>query len=281
MAAAVISDTTKPEERAKGFGIIGASFGFGFVFGPAISALTVGISSSLPFIIAGIVSLVAVLMTWIYLPETNQHIGEVKHGKLFDFPKLFHTLFDGNTGRTFLISLIYSLGFSAYVTTFFPFAKNVLHLSDTFNSIIFTLIGIIGIFAQAIFIPYTSKRFGEKYALTGFLLFVTLLFAAMIPVRSVVLFTVLVLVHALFNQGIFPLVQTVLSKETDAKSQGSMQGLNSSYQSVGQIIGPIIGGALASQYVSLTFLAPVVFSVICFFLSLSVMKKGSKPESAF
>src|SRR4051812_29218964 len=42
VAFAVISDSTKPEERAKAFGLIGSAFNFGFVFGPAISALTVG-----------------------------------------------------------------------------------------------------------------------------------------------------------------------------------------------------------------------------------------------
>src|SRR3989344_5698530 len=33
VVAAVISDTTEPKDRARGFGIIGASFGFVFIFG--------------------------------------------------------------------------------------------------------------------------------------------------------------------------------------------------------------------------------------------------------
>ena len=56
-AAAVISDSTDLKDRAKGFGIIGASFGFGFVFGPAIAAATVGFGTNVPFIIAGFLSL--------------------------------------------------------------------------------------------------------------------------------------------------------------------------------------------------------------------------------
>src|SRR5690349_20419156 len=35
VAFAVISDSTKPEERAKSFGLISSAFNFGFVFGPA------------------------------------------------------------------------------------------------------------------------------------------------------------------------------------------------------------------------------------------------------
>lgn len=75
---AVISDSTKPEQRAKAFGLVGAAFNFGFIFGPAIAAFTVGISEALPFVIAGVITLIAALLTYLYLPETNIHMGEVK-----------------------------------------------------------------------------------------------------------------------------------------------------------------------------------------------------------
>ncbi|MBI2641538.1 MFS transporter [Candidatus Roizmanbacteria bacterium] len=69
---------------------MGASWGFGFIFGPAISALTVSYSASLPFIVAGIVTFLAVVLTAVFLPETNKHIGQVKHSPLFNFSRLFH-----------------------------------------------------------------------------------------------------------------------------------------------------------------------------------------------
>ncbi len=37
-AQAYIADITKPEDRAKGMGLIGAAFGLGFIIGPALSA---------------------------------------------------------------------------------------------------------------------------------------------------------------------------------------------------------------------------------------------------
>src|SRR3989344_8135631 len=50
VASAVISDTTETKDRARGFAIIGASFGFGFAFGPAISSFTVGFGNARPFL---------------------------------------------------------------------------------------------------------------------------------------------------------------------------------------------------------------------------------------
>src|SRR5258708_3254639 len=100
---AVISDTTKPQECAKAFGFIGSAFSFGFIFGPAIAALTLGYGSAVPFLIAGVITIIATIFTALYLPETNQHMGEVQKGKLFDFPMMWKTLFDPNVGVTFVI----------------------------------------------------------------------------------------------------------------------------------------------------------------------------------
>src|SRR5438046_5402783 len=50
VAFAVISDSTEPQDRAKAFGLIGSAFSFGFVFGLAIAALTVGFGQAITFI---------------------------------------------------------------------------------------------------------------------------------------------------------------------------------------------------------------------------------------
>ena len=59
-ASAYIADVTKPEERAKGMGLIGMAFGLGFIFGPAIGGLLADIpvhgrNGSVPcFVAAGL-----------------------------------------------------------------------------------------------------------------------------------------------------------------------------------------------------------------------------------
>ncbi|MEK7551691.1 MAG: MFS transporter, partial [Patescibacteria group bacterium] len=162
VASAVISDTTKPKDRAKGFGVIGASFGFGFIFGPAISALTVGIDAAVPFIIAGIISTIAVILTYLFLPETNKHIGEVKKGKLFDFSKLVHAAIDPNVGTTLLIMLVYSFSFGMLLYAFQPFSVKALGLSANEISGLFTLFGVVGLVTQIVFLPKITKILGDK-----------------------------------------------------------------------------------------------------------------------
>jgi DHA1 family multidrug resistance protein-like MFS transporter len=77
------------------------------------------------------------------------------------------------------------------------------------------------------------------------------------------------------------LTQAILSQETDAKSQGSMQGLNASYMSIGMIIGPLVAGFLANFSLGAPFFGSALCVLIAFVLSFWVLRPGVKKESAF
>lgn len=282
VAFAVISDSTKPEERAKAFGIVGAAFNFGFVFGPAIAAFTVRISPSMPFIIAAIISIIAVAATFFFLPETNKSMGEVKAGKLFDFKKLTSALFDPNVGTTFLISLIYFLAFSSSIIYGFqPFTLNVLKITASQNAILFTLFGVVGLVTQSFLVSYFSKKLGVQKSFSYAILFTSISLFMFFLSHSFFPFVVSMVVMGVANGVSQTLIPTILSKETDEKSQGTIMGLNQSYQSIGMIAGPILGGAIATISISTNFLFGSFLMFAAFILSFVILRRGVKKESAF
>lgn len=280
--SAVISDTTDAKSRAKGFGILGAAFGFGFFFGPAISAFTVGINPALPFIIAGIIAAISVVVTMIFLPETNQHMGEVRKGKLFDIPLLAKTLVHPAVGKTLQISLLYNTAFGILIFAYQPFLVKIIGVGAKEISIIFTMIGVIGIVTQMLLIQRTVKKFGDLKPFTVALFFITLSFVAYFFSKTLTSYLVIVALFATANSFVGPLIQTIISKQTDMKSQGSIQGLNASYVSIGNIIGPLIGG-LVAQKISIPspFLLAAIFTGICWIMSLSEKEKDITLEDAF
>lgn len=281
VASAVISDTTQPKDRAKGFGIIGASFGFGFIFGPAISAVTVGYGIGVPFIIAGVISVIAVILTAIILPETNKHMGEVKTGKLFDIPKLIKAATDKSVGSTLVMSLVYSFAFGMLIYGFQPFSVKALKLSANEISALFTLFGVVGLITQVLFLPRVVKRLGDKQSLQFSLVLLAIGFLGMFLTRNIVLFVLISILFGFANSFINPLVQTILSKETDEKSQGSIMGINASYVSIGTIFGPIIGGIIATFAIASPFLAGSFCIVACFFLTFRILDRVTHKDSAF
>jgi MFS family permease len=279
---AVISDTTKPMDRAKAFGLIGSAFSFGFIFGPAIAAFTVGYGAAIPFLIAGVITTIAAILTGLYLPETNIHMKEVVHSKLFDFKRMWHTLFDPNVGMTFIISLLFFLAFScAIMYGFQPFTMNVLKISESQNAQLFTLFGVIGLLSQNLLVGRFSKMFGMKKAFSLSILFTALSFLLMFVTRTLPLFIAASIVLGIANSVAQTLIPTILSQETDEKSQGTIMGLNSSYQSIGMIVGPILGGAVATIAIPFPFLVGAGLIFACFFLSFRVLRPGIKKEAAF
>jgi len=78
IAQAYIADVTTKENRAKGMGMIGAAFGLGFIFGPAIGGFLSQFGYMYPALFAMVVGLITVLLTHLFLPETV-NIKEREH----------------------------------------------------------------------------------------------------------------------------------------------------------------------------------------------------------
>lgn len=273
VASAVISDTTSPKDRARGFGIIGASFGFGFIFGPAISAFTLGWGENVPFIIAGVVALAAAAATALMLPETNKHIGLVKHEKIFDFSHLVRALFDRNIGTTLLVSFIYATAFGLVMYAYQPLAVKVLGMTPTQISMNFTLIGIVGFVSQLFIIPRIVKKFGETGTLRNALLLEAAVLAGFFLTKSFLVMMIVTVFHALANGFINPLIGALLSREVDEHSQGTIQGVNASYMSIGLILGPVIAGAIATLSIPMPFLVGSFGLVGCVILATQIDRR--------
>eukprot|EP01112_Ceratiomyxa_fruticulosa_P005793 TRINITY_DN16638_c0_g1_i1.p1 TRINITY_DN16638_c0_g1~~TRINITY_DN16638_c0_g1_i1.p1 ORF type:complete len:453 (-),score=53.47 TRINITY_DN16638_c0_g1_i1:285-1520(-) len=80
LAQAYITDVTSEAERSKGFGLLGASFGLAFIFGPALGAVILtNFSTRVPPIVASVLCLLNLISIYLYLPESlNSNPNTVK-----------------------------------------------------------------------------------------------------------------------------------------------------------------------------------------------------------
>lgn len=278
VATAVISDTTSLKDRAKGFGVIGAAFGFGFIFGPAISGLTVRYGDNIPFMIAAGISAAAVVITMLFLPETNQHMGQVEKKKLFDFKKMAAAITDKKVGATLAITLFAAMAFTMFTYAFQPFAVKALGMSVEQISLVFTLIGVIGLVTQLFIVPRATSLAKEETTLKWALVSLGITLGLVSLAKNMPMLMAIIAAQAVANSIINPLIQTLLSRETDEKEQGAIFGINASYSSVGTILGPIIGGALGSFTLKLPFIAGGAVMIGASLMTRWLPKRGLKPE---
>ncbi|MEM8541831.1 MAG: MFS transporter, partial [Pseudomonadota bacterium] len=70
IASAYIADTMKEEDRAAGFGMIGAAFGIGFIIGPLVGGFFGAMDTRMPFYFAAALSFINFALGYFFLQET-------------------------------------------------------------------------------------------------------------------------------------------------------------------------------------------------------------------
>lgn len=247
-ANAYIADVTEPAERGRAFGMIGAAFGFGFVFGPVIGGFLGEIDPRAPFFAGAGLALLNFLYGMFVLPESHARenrrafdltranpLGTARH-----FSKLPHV-------GWFLVAM----GIFMLAHTVFPSTWNVyseIRYDWTPKEIGFSL-GLVGIGAavvQAGLMGAILKRLGTmRTALVGFGVNIAALTAYAFAGQGW-------MVYAIIPFGALggvagPSVNSLMSSVTPANAQGELQGASSSLNAMAMIIGPLtMNGVLYS-----------------------------------
>lgn len=251
IAQAIISDSSKGEERTKAFGMIGAAFGFGFLVGPVVGGVLANYGMGMPFWFSAALAILAAVLTMVILPETlsKSNQKEQKHEPLFNFGALFTALLKPYVGVLLLITFIASTGMNAMILGFQAYTNDVLKLTPTQIGLFFTAFGLIGVLMQVFAIGPVLKRFESKKRILIF----SLGASAISMVLSYMANSPLLFFLAMCSFGVVgafrdPMASGLLSERTKSEDQGAIMGINQSYMSLGQIAGPLAAGAVMSGY---------------------------------
>lgn len=166
-AQAAITDSTTEKTRTQGLGLIGAAFGMGFVFGPIIAFLSLAASGNnlhVPAFLAAGFSLISVLLTFFWLPETlaPERRGAVNNKATLSFDAMLAALRHPEVGMLLALMFTQQVAFGGFEQLLSLFTLNRLGMNASGNSIIFVFVGIIVVAVQGWFIGRWSRRFGER-----------------------------------------------------------------------------------------------------------------------
>ncbi len=256
-AQAVVADTTPPEGRARGMGLIGAAIGMGFVVGPAIGGVLAGAGVQLPFWAAMGVALINAALVTLLLPETRRRTDSVStaSGNAPRAAGWRQTLGHPAIVRLVAINLLFTLAFTAMEAVFPLFTQAGFGWHATQNGYLFTYVGVVIVLVQGGLVGRLAKRFGERALLIGGLglLAVGL---ALLPLSSTV--ALLLVALGLLSAGdglVTPATSALLSIASRDDAQGQTLGIAQAAAGLGRILGPLAAGALFAFGTGLPFLA--------------------------
>lgn len=240
IANAYIADVTPPEDRARSYGIVGAAFGMGLVFGPVLGGQLSHIDPRLPFWFAAGLTLLSFCYGWFVLPES---LPPERRARKFDWSHanpLGSLLLLKRYPQVFgLAAVIFLVNLAQYVypSVFVLFADYRYHWKEDAVGWVLGAVGVLSVLVNALLIGPGVKRFGERRALLfgmgfGVLGFVVIGFAdagwmllAALPFGTLLAFA-------------GPAAQALVTREVGAGEQGRIQGALTSLVSVAGIVGP-------------------------------------------
>jgi len=239
-ARAYVADITAPEDRARAYGLIGAAFGLGFIFGPALSGILARVSYTAPIWAAAGITVVATLMAWAWLPETV-HRTQAGTGNPFRYlPELLRRPL---VRRVLVIDFVYWTSFAIFQTTFALFTARRFGFDAPKTGYVFAAFGVLGAVIQGGFIRPIVRRLGDKSTFMLGLACGAFGLLACAMVDSVPLF-MLTLVPLAFGIGFgHPTMASLVSLVADGDEQGRVQGAAGAVESLGRTIGPVWGNA--------------------------------------
>jgi predicted MFS family arabinose efflux permease len=268
VSQAIVSDVVPPQERAKAFGLYSsATFGLGFILGPVASLIAQQISLGASFLVSSLLALIALAVTFFFLPETL-HVKAEKATNLFDIGlgNLVKGLTIPRVGILLVINFLIGTTFTIFTFAFQPYFIHVLGQNSQSLTLMFVLFGALILAMQVKGIPFLTKQFSLVQILLLSLLIRSLSFMVMPIVPSLTYFVGVSILFSLFNALVQPMITTLISLNSQANVQGTAMGLNASYLNVSNAFGPVIAGSLIHQANPITYTYPLYLAGILTFL---------------
>lgn len=243
-AQAYIADITPPEHRSRGMGLIGAAFGLGFIFGPAIGGVLSHVSLAAPFFFAAFLAAANAVAIYCRLPESLPVERRHRARAHPSFSALAQQACQRPLGIILAAYFFTTVSFSLLTATYALFTERRLGYSAAQTGYVFAGQGLLGAIIQGGLMGRLVKALGDKpLVIAGATaLAVSLFLLPMVGSTAFLLWvtTGIAIGHSL---ALAPL-NGLASKSADETSQGRVLGMMQSMASGARIAGPVLGGWL-------------------------------------
>ena len=241
IANALIADVSTAEDKAQNFGLLGVAFGLGFIVGPALGGIIGAWDLRAPFFIASGLAFINTLYGLIFFRETlapeNRRPFKLKRaspwGGLTQLSK--YPLLIGLVIAVFLNNIGYHIwpsNWNFYTIETFAWTPLDVGLSMAF-------VGVMSVIVQGGLLRIVIPKFGPvRCAYFG----ITATIVAFVGVATAGSSAALFFWCGMSSLGGLgaPSVNSILSNEVAADSQGELQGIMASVSSVAMIVGPLL-----------------------------------------
>lgn len=255
-ANAYMADVTSKEERAKGMGLIGAAFGLGFVFGPAIGGISISYGYYIPSLIAGCLAFANFLWAYKILREPDRSVDERAQNrrrlsveginKILSQPKFFVPI---------LSFFLITFAFVQLEITFGLFVLDQFQMDERQAGLLLAFLGVVMAIVQGGLLGKILKFVSEENLVLMGCGFIVLALGSLFFLDQVSVLIVSLVVLAFGYSLANPCLSAITSKSARSENQGTVLGVYQSGASLARVLGPLAAGFLYDSGRRLPFFA--------------------------
>jgi DHA1 family tetracycline resistance protein-like MFS transporter len=240
-AAAYMADTSPPDKRGAGFGLVSAAFGAGFVLGPLIGGLLGDLGTRAPFYAAAMLAFSNLVFGWFILPETVtdaiRRPFSWRRSNPFKVLRNYAAL--PGLGRLLLVLFLYQLAFNVYPAIWAYFTKARFDWDTKMIGMSLAVFGISMALVQGGLIRLVLSRWGERHTIMAGFGFAMVSFLALAFLTNGPVALALTPISALAAMAT-PALQSLMSRQTPDNAQGELQGVLTSVSALAMIASPML-----------------------------------------
>lgn len=248
VANAYASDVTPPERRAASFGLVGAAFGLGFIFGPMIGGLLGGVDLRLPFFAAAGLSLLNAAYGYFVVPESLSRERRTRFSlaRANPFTALIALARHREIGSLVVVFALVVLAQLMLQTTWVLYTHFRFDWGPRENGFALFCVGLVATVVQGALLGRLLRRFGEvRIALTGLAVGTVAYLLYGLAQHGWMMYAIIVGNFISFAAG--PALQGIVSNAVGQGEQGVTMGALNSINSIMFVIAPSIGTPLLAQ----------------------------------
>jgi len=249
-AQAYVADTTTPENRTRGMGLIGAAFGMGFIFGPALGGILSRWGFAAPAYASAALALSAAVFAFFRLreslpPEVRAEAAARRRQRATMGEALRRPVVGTVLGLFFTATLCFA-GMEAILALF---CQRYFHWGPHQIGYLFAYVGVVAAAMQMGIVGALARRFGERALVRAGMGLMGLAFVTAGLRPPLAIFLLVMGFIAVASGMLTPSLSGLVSLATPADEQGGILGIYQSLGSLARAVGPFLGG-LAFDVVS-------------------------------
>jgi DHA1 family tetracycline resistance protein-like MFS transporter len=288
IGSAYVADITVAEARSRGFGMLGAMFGLGFIIGPMAGGLLGAHDVRLPFYVAATLCGINWLYGFFILPESHppEKRTPVNWRKANPFSALRALSRVRGIGPLVTVFALTNLAQFILHSTWVLYTGFRFGWGPGENGIALFVVGLSAAIVQGVLLGALLRNFGEaRLALAGLASGAIAYLLYGLAQQGWMMYAIIF--ANLLSFAVTPALQALISKSFEPERQGYTMGSLNAVSSIATVAAPLLGTALlaqVSQYpahdwrIGITFFLSAILQTAALVLAYRQLRKPAPVE---